>query len=97
MAKNRGCYLRKRTPAQLVLGEDDLRSAFERVKEDIPAEHHPAIARFIEAPAGWNEAAAALAEIEWEEVKPLFDGMKREKFNLGKETLGFYDEREPER
>jgi DNA segregation ATPase FtsK/SpoIIIE, S-DNA-T family len=96
MAKNRGCYLRKRTPAQLILGEDDLRSAFERVKDAIPSEHHAIVTRFIEAPADWNEEAAALAEIEWEEVKPLFDGMKREKFNLGRETVAFYEEREAE-
>src|SRR5262249_22661269 len=76
--------------------EDDLRAAFEKVKDAIPAQHHPLVTRFIEAPADWNEHAAALAEIEWEEIKPLFDGMKREKFNLGKETLAFYEEREAE-
>ena len=29
-------------------------------------------------------------------VKPLFDGLKREKFNLGQATINFYDEREAE-
>jgi S-DNA-T family DNA segregation ATPase FtsK/SpoIIIE len=51
---------------------------------------------FINAPSGWNPAAADLSECEWESVKPLFDGLKREKFNLGQNTLNFYDEREPE-
>lgn len=96
VAKNRGCYLLKRTPAQLTLGEDDLRAAFEKVKDVIPAEHHPTVARFIQSPSGWNQEASAIAEIEWEEVKPLFDGIKREKSNLGKDTLAFYEEREPE-
>ena len=27
-------------------------------------------------------------------MKPLFDGLRKEKFNLGKTTLEFYDERE---
>ena len=96
MAKSRGCYLLKRTPAQLILGEEDLQTAFDKVKDAIPVAHHPLVSSFIESPSGWNDPAAVLAEIEWEEVRPLFDGIKREKFNLGKETLAFYDEREPE-
>ncbi len=94
--RNRGCYLRKQTPSQLLLGEDDLRAAFEKVKEAIPDKLHPAIEDFMQAPSGWNAASEELAECEWEQVKPLFDGLKREKFNLGKETLSFYDDREPE-
>ena len=50
----------------------------------------------MHANSGWNDQAAALAECEWELVKPLFDGLKREQFNLGKATLDFYDEREAE-
>ena len=29
------------------------------------------------------------------EIKPLFDGLAREKFNLGQATLDFCNEREP--
>ncbi|MGE8130055.1 FtsK/SpoIIIE domain-containing protein [Methylobacterium sp. NPDC080182] len=85
----------KQTSAQLALGEDELRKAFDRVRDVIPAVHHGAVETFIAAPAGWNEAAAALAECEWEDVKPLFDGLQREKFNLGRRTLEFYEEGEP--
>ena len=35
-----------------------------------------------------------LARCEWEMVKPLFDGLRREQFNLGAATVVFYDERE---
>ena len=42
-----------------------------------------------------DKEAASLSECEWESVKPLFDGLKREKFNIGKATLEFYDERDP--
>ena len=37
-----------------------------------------------------------LAECEWEQIKPLFDGVKREKFNLARETIHFFEDREPE-
>lgn len=88
------CYLLKQTPAQTLLLADDLQKAFDHVGDSIPAELHPVVAAYIAANSGWNDEAATLAECEWEQVKPLFDGLKREKFNLGKATLDFYDERE---
>lgn len=94
--KNRACYLLKQTPTQLLLTEDDLTSSFEKVRDVIPDKHHPAILSFIRTPNGWNPSAEHLAECEWEEIKPLFDGVRREKFNLAKETTAFYDDREPE-
>lgn len=91
----RECYLRKQTPSQSRLTTDDLTKEFEHVKESIPEICHDIVRAFIEAPSGWNEAAAALASCEWENVKPLFDGLRRERYNLGKETIEFYREREP--
>ena len=92
--RKRGCYLVKQTPAQALLLEDDLVAAFEKVKDAIPDGIHPTINIFIRANSGWNKEAADLAVCEWELVKPLFDGLRKEKFNLGKTTLEFYDERE---
>lgn len=92
--KKRYCYLLKQTPSQTLLLEDDLLKVFDEVKDAIPAELHPVVRSYIAANSGWNDEAAALSECEWELVKPLFDGLKREKFNLGKATLEFYDERE---
>jgi S-DNA-T family DNA segregation ATPase FtsK/SpoIIIE len=92
--RKRACYLVKQTPTQTFLAEDDLLSAFERVKDTIPEDLHPMITAFIHADGNWNEEAVALAHCEWESIKPLFDGLKREKFNLGQATLDFYDERE---
>jgi S-DNA-T family DNA segregation ATPase FtsK/SpoIIIE len=94
--KKRYCYLLKQTPSQTLLLEDDLRKAFDHVRDAIPAELHPVIEAYIRANSGWNDEASALAQCEWELVKPLFDGLKREQFNLGKATLDFYDEREAE-
>lgn len=92
--KKRACFLVKQTPAQALLLEDELTDSFNKVKESIPNEIHPVIRAFISADSGWNPQAADLAECEWEMVKPLFDGLKKEKFNLGKATLEFYDERD---
>jgi len=93
--KKRACFLQKQTPAQQLLTEDDLSSQFERVRESIDVQYHPTIVAFIRAQSGWNDRAAALAQVEWERVKPLFDGLRREKFNLGQATLEFYDDRAP--
>ncbi len=92
----RACFLAKQTPSGAVLTEDELRAAFERVKDDIPEECHEVVRNFIAAPGGWTEASARLAESDWEDIKPLFDGLRRERFNLGKATLEFYGERDPE-
>lgn len=92
--KRRSCYLVKHTPSQALLLEDELLASFNKVKDVIPETIHPVIVAFIHTDSGWNEQAAKLAECEWDMVKPLFDGLKREQFNLGKATLEFYDERE---
>jgi S-DNA-T family DNA segregation ATPase FtsK/SpoIIIE len=92
--KKRACFLVKQTPTQALLLEDNLAESFSKVKDSIPEEIHPTIQAFIAAASGWNQQAADLAQCEWEMVKPLFDGLKKERFNLGKATLEFYDERD---
>jgi DNA segregation ATPase FtsK/SpoIIIE, S-DNA-T family len=91
--RRQACYLKKSTPNNQLLSADELTASFQKVKDVIPQEHHAAIVSFIAAPSKWNDEAAALADIEWETVKPLFDGLSRERFNLGRATLKFYDER----
>jgi S-DNA-T family DNA segregation ATPase FtsK/SpoIIIE len=92
--RRRACYLVKQTPTQALLLGDELLSSFDKVKDTIPTSIHSVVDDFIRANSGWNHEAARLAECEWDLVKPLFDGLKREKFNLGKATIEFYDERE---
>lgn len=94
--KKQACFLRKRNPSGIILNRDELHNAFDKVQDDIPQSHHSTIQAFIEAPYGWNDEAEALAQCEWEEISPLFDGLKREKFNLGQATIDFYSEREPD-
>lgn len=92
--QKRACFLTKQTPTGLLLSREDLKTTFEKVRESIPDQCHELVHTFINAPSGWNPAAEALAECEWEYIKPLFDGLKRQKFNLAQATLNFYDERE---
>jgi S-DNA-T family DNA segregation ATPase FtsK/SpoIIIE len=94
--RSRGCYLLKQSTSQLLLGKDELEHAFAKAIDTIPRGLHPVVEAFIQAPSGWNAAASALAECEWEQIRPLFDGVKREKFNFARETIRFFDEREPE-
>ncbi len=90
--KKRGCYLVKQTPTQALLDSETLTASFEKTCDEIPLECLPIVERFILASSGWNDPAQELAECEWEFVKPLFDGLRREIFNLGQATLDFYDE-----
>ncbi|MES2885640.1 MAG: FtsK/SpoIIIE domain-containing protein [Pseudomonadota bacterium] len=92
--KKQACYLKKFTPNNQTLSADDLTTAFDKVKDVIPEGCHPTIDAFIAAPSKWNEQASALANIDWELIKPLFDGLRPERFNLGQATLDFFDEQE---
>jgi len=90
----RACYLLKETPNQGLLTEETLRDTFERVSDMIPGDLHECVNAFIDAPGGWNSAAEALAQCEWDSIRRIFEDVKKDKFNLGTATLGFYDERE---
>lgn len=90
------CYLKKKNPKDQTLSSDELTASFAKVRDDIPEELHPRIEAFIAAPPKWNPEAEALAQVDWEVIAPLFDGLAREAFNLGRETLRFYDERKPD-
>jgi len=92
--KKRSYYLLKQTPTQALITEETLLQAFEKTKDVIPEEHHDDIKNFIGDSSGWNKASKSLANIEWEFIRTLFLGLKKEIFNLGKATIDFYDEGE---
>jgi DNA segregation ATPase FtsK/SpoIIIE, S-DNA-T family len=94
--RRQACYLKKYTPSAQLLSADDLKASFDKVKDIIPEEYHPTVQAFIVSPSKWSPEAEALARIEWETIKPLFDGLKPEPFNLGKATLDFYDDHDAE-
>ncbi|MBN3868023.1 FtsK/SpoIIIE domain-containing protein [Gluconobacter kondonii] len=91
--------LAKQRPNRQIIEGDELRSQFEAVQEDIPAEVHPAIEAFIAATPGWNEAADALSLFEWEgqSVVQLFSGIKLRKTTLPQETLTYFEFTLPDR
>lgn len=97
LRKRRRPFLLKETQNQILLNEDDLTAAFEKVRDAVPESVHGAISEFIAAAPGWNAKAKQLAECEWDHVRPLFEGLSREKLNLGGETIRFYEEGEPDR
>lgn len=94
-ARNRrASLLLKQTSGQILLTEEELKTSFDKVRHQIAETYHPTIEAFIVAPCGWNDQAADLAECNWEEIKPIFDGLQRERFDLGRNTLQFYDDRD---
>ena len=97
LRRRRRPFLLKETQTQIVLNEDDLAAAFDKVRDSIPETVHGAITEFIAAPPGWNAKSRQLAECEWDLVRPLFEGLAREKLNLGGETIRFFEEGEPGR
>jgi S-DNA-T family DNA segregation ATPase FtsK/SpoIIIE len=91
----RACYLSKVRPTGVVLTNDELKDAYRRVQESIPDEARPAVEAFVSAPHGWSAESQEIAECEWEDVQPLFDGIRRVRANLGQLTLDFYNDRDP--
>lgn len=96
LRRRRHPYLLKQNPSQIALSGDELQTAFDKAKDTIPVALHPVIDAFIAARPGWNEASEALARCEWELIKPLFEGLTKEKTNLGRETVKFYEEGQPD-
>lgn len=92
LRRKRHPYLLKQNPNQIVISEAELRDAFEKARDVIPVIAHPVVELFIESRPGWNSSSEALANCQWEHVKPLFEGLAREKANLGQDTQRFYAE-----
>ena len=98
MVHERGPLLRKQTKTRQLLEREELEAQFRQVKDGIKSEHWPIFEAFIEAPQTWNDASAALAELEWDrdKVDQLFTGIKTKKISLAQETLDFYEEKDPD-
>lgn len=94
--RKNACFLRKQTTSQILLSEEDLAKSFDKVRAEIKDELHPIVENFIAAASGWNWEAEALSDCEWEEIRPLFDGLRRVTLNLGEATIALYDERSPD-
>jgi S-DNA-T family DNA segregation ATPase FtsK/SpoIIIE len=93
LVSDRKPLLAKQRPNRQVIESEELQVQFDQVREDIPVEVHAAIEAFIQAPAGWTDAADALAAFEWEaqSVLQLFSGLKLKKTTLPEETAVFFE------
>lgn len=99
LVSDRKPLLVKQRPNRQIIESEELRSHFEEVREDIPAEVHPAIDAFIDTAPGWGPEAEALAAFEWEgdSVLQLFSGIKLKKTSFAQETINFFEFTLPDR
>ncbi|WNZ26736.1 DNA translocase FtsK [Leptolyngbya sp. NK1-12] len=94
----RACLLLKQTPSRKPIDEQDLQTAFDKVKDDIPAIAHPTIHSFIGSSAGWTPEAEALSKFEWESdnINTLFSGLQAQKTDIASLTLDFFNDEYPD-
>lgn len=94
----RACLLIKQMPNRKPIDEQDLQTAFETVRDEIPTIAYPVIESFITGSAGWTDEAARLAHFEWESdnINTLFSGLKTQKTDLASQTLEFFEDEYPD-
>jgi S-DNA-T family DNA segregation ATPase FtsK/SpoIIIE len=97
-ASKRACLLQKQSPSRRLIESEDLASHFEKVREQIGEEHHDTIRNFIASPPGWDETAATLATLEWEQdnINQIFTGLKSKETNLAAATKNFFEAEHPD-
>jgi DNA segregation ATPase FtsK/SpoIIIE, S-DNA-T family len=93
LVTDRKPLLAKQRSNRQVIDSEELRSHFEQVRDDIVAEAHATIEKFIEAAPSWGAEAAELAAFEWEaeNILQLFSGLKQKKTTLPEETISFFE------
>jgi DNA segregation ATPase FtsK/SpoIIIE, S-DNA-T family len=94
----RACLLLKQSLSRKPIDEQDLQTAFDKVKDDIPPVAHWTIESFIASSAGWTDQAEALAQFEWESqnINTLFSGLQAQKTDIASLTLEFFDDEYPD-
>jgi DNA segregation ATPase FtsK/SpoIIIE, S-DNA-T family len=94
----RGCLLLKQSPSRKPIDEQDLKIAFDKVKDNILPIAYPTIQSFISSPPGWNDYAKALSEFEWESdnINTLFSGLKAQKTDIASLTQDFFNDEYPD-
>lgn len=99
LVSDRKPLLVKQRPNRQIIESDELRSQFDDVRDDIPAQVHSVIEAFIDSAAGWGREAEELASFEWEgeSVLQLFSGIKLKKTSLAQETINFFEFTLPDR
>jgi DNA segregation ATPase FtsK/SpoIIIE, S-DNA-T family len=97
---DRASLLIKLQKNRQIIERTDLEEQFERVKDEIPTQHHATVASFIAAPPQWCPEAEAFSEIEWdiEHSSQLFTGLKTAReMHIAERTRRHFEDRDPER
>ncbi|WP_230482664.1 FtsK/SpoIIIE domain-containing protein [Sphingomonas sp. Leaf21] len=99
LVSDRKPLLVKQRPNRQIIEGEELRSQFDEVRDDIPAEVHSAIEAFVDTAPGWGPEAEALAGYEWEgqSVLQLFSGIKLKRTSFAQETINFFEFTLPDR
>ncbi len=94
----RACLLRKHSPNQQRIDDDDLRKQFTTVREEINPDAHGVIERFLIALDDWTPESTQLARFEWEKdgISGLFTGLRTKKVDLATETRDFFENEDPD-
>lgn len=84
--------VKQRRPGQII-ENDELKTQWEAVRNDVHPEAHGAVDAFVGSPPGWGREAEALSLREFEEdgITQLFSGLRQRKLGLAEETLDFFD------
>jgi len=93
----RACLLRKHLPNQQRIDDEDLRTQFKNVRNEINPDAYESIELFISASDDWTLASAQLAQFEWDadRISGLFTGLRLKKVDLATETIEFFDNEDP--
>ncbi len=97
---DRASLLIKLQKNRQVIERADLEEQFERVKDEIPSQHHATVKSFISAPPQWCPEAESFSEIEWdnEHSSQLFTGLKTAReMHIADRTRRHFEDRDPER
>jgi len=94
----RACLLLKQAPNRKPIDEQDLQTAFDKVKDGIPANAYPIIQSFIVSAAGWTPQTERIAQFEWEadNINTLFSGLQAQKTDIASLTLEFFNDEYPD-
>lgn len=90
---NRAPLLRRMRPTGQPIDAEEMRERFKENEVRIEAAIVPTIVAFIEAAPSDDQAAAALAELEWEAhgVHHIFEKPREKQLDLAEATLYFFD------
>lgn len=79
--------------------EGELRGNLHAVRDDLDAQEIATVDAFLEAdlaPDQWAQEQEDLARLDWERIKTVFEGARRQAQSLGDLTVRFFDEEYPD-